>query len=377
SNKQLTFTITIKNIGGATAYNISVTDYFPIGFSPNENTTIISNLANNSETTITVTSNITNETAFGVNDNYVKVTYYDDENNSYVVSNSSIVNLTEPKYPKLKVWKTLCNATTFNPNEMEPCDPLNSTDTIFDKNDTVVFKIKIRNIGEQKIYNVTAFDMLPPGFEPISPYDTTTQNITPNEFPVGSEMTYYIKAKITQNASVGRNLNQIHTSGYYYDCVSGTYKLTHDEGNVGVFVRIPADYPVLNVTKTGNVSGMAQGDTIRYTINITNTGNDTAYNVNVTDTLAGGFYFISLSGDNTTAPTNISGSGNTTIITFNVGNISVNQTKIVYIEAGSYNDVQAMELRANMVNATGCVNVTCNDRVTGSAEYWLNITSIK
>ncbi|PKP57340.1 MAG: hypothetical protein CVT88_09065, partial [Candidatus Altiarchaeales archaeon HGW-Altiarchaeales-1] len=36
-----------------------------------------------------------------------------------------------------------------------------------------------------------------------------------------------------------------------------------------------------------------------------------------------------------------------------------------------------MELRANMVNATGCVNVTCNDRVTGSAEYWLNITSIK
>ncbi len=68
-----------------------------------------------------------------------------------------------------------------------------------------------------------------------------------------------------------------------------------------VIVTVTGCAPSVSIAKTG-ASTVAAGANITWTITVSNTGNDAATNVNVTDTLPSGFIFVSSSPDATGSP---------------------------------------------------------------------------
>ncbi len=104
--------------------------------------------------------------------------------------------------------------------------------------------------------------------------------------------------------------------------------------NISSNIAIVDDNPALQVTKEGDVKAASLGDYVNYTINITNSGNSTAFDVQLKDALPRGFDYVDGSVRvGQTADTNISQTQTTEFKTdgkyqvLNLGNMAVGESK--------------------------------------------------
>ncbi len=113
----------------------------------------------------------------------------------------------------------------------------------------------------------------------------------------------------------------------------------------------------LTVSKTDNVDNVNRGDTVTYTVVVTNSGPSTATNVTVTDTLPTGMTFQSAS----TGFTNNAG-----VVTGNIASIASGQSATITITARVNNDAPNGANLTNTVTVTAPGEATTNNN-TGTA----------
>ncbi len=146
----------------------------------------------------------------------------------------------------------------------------------------------------------------------------TFSDLVPGKYQVSEEQ----QAGWTQTFPVG--------SGLYDDIqpLSGEQLTGYDFGNYQRPQIVTEGAPDLNITKTNDAETFVNpGDTVGYTVAVTNTGLATAYAVSLTDTLPDGFSFVSGSANITPDST----VGQTT--SWSLGDIDPNQTVTVTYNA--------------------------------------------
>ncbi len=153
--------------------------------------------------------------------------------------------------------------------------------------DTVTYTITVWNTGTETAYNTQLSDLLPDGFTyddvPGSVRNWSLGDLVPGADPV--VVTYDVTVSEDQAAG-------------FYDNVAVTWADNH--GNVDddatVEVRVPSVLsaePELTIEKTVKETFINPGDTVTYTVVVTNIGEATAFNVMLQDVLPAGFTFDS------------------------------------------------------------------------------------
>jgi uncharacterized repeat protein (TIGR01451 family)/gliding motility-associated-like protein len=294
----VTFTIKVTNNGPSAATGVTVTDILQSGFSYVSSTSgtgsyntgtgvwTIGNLAVGAEATLTMTAKVQSAGTY-VNTAVVK----GNEDDPDTGNNTSTVTLTPVPQSDLKVVKTVNNST---PKVGE----------------TVTFTIKVTNNGPSAATGVTVTDILQSGFSYVSStsgtgsYNTGTGVWTIGNLAVGAEATLTMTAKVQ---SAGTYVNTAVVKGNEDDPDTGN--------NTSTVTLTPVPQSDLKVVKTVNNSTPKVGETVTFSIKVTNNGPSAATGVTVTDILQSGFSYVS-----STAGT---GSYNTGTGVWTIGNLAV------------------------------------------------------
>jgi len=283
----ITYTVTLSNLGTATATGVEVTDTLPANvtyvsstaaagttFTPSATGGVwsVPTIAPNQTILLTITATAT---ASGVQFNTVGITKSDvwDPNDG----NNTAKTPTDPQEADLVVGKTVDNAT---PNV----------------GDVITFTVRLANLGPSDALNVSVADPLPAGLQYVSStasvgsYDVATGAWTVGTVAAAASETLTITARVLAPAS-GPALPQTNTA-----TVTSTTPDPNPDNNTGSSTETPkqADLAVLKAVSdtTPNV-----GDTITFVIFVTNLGPDTATNVVVNDRLPVGLSFVSATAD--------------------------------------------------------------------------------
>ncbi len=338
----LTYQILINNTGDEIAYNVTVFELYPLNVSFNNSspapisgndTFSAGNISPGGFTTINIT---------------VNVSIYNDTilNNSYNVTfaNLSGTNLTVTN-------NTLTTAT------LAVINVTNATITKTDNPDPVVrgqqlnYTLNITNTGNTVAFNVTVVEGYPSGvvFDSSSPSPTVGNNtFALGDLAVGESTTINITVNVS-NALVNGTLlnNTVNLTFANSSGVNGTANASETTTVIG--------FPEFIVVKIGSPDPVLNGTTLTYTITITNTGDEIAYNVTVVDDYPVNVTF------NGSSPTNSSGNN-----TFLVGNLTPGSSTTVNItvnvSADMITGVLNNTVNVTFANASG-TNLTVNDSV--------------
>ncbi|MFA5135433.1 MAG: NEW3 domain-containing protein [Patescibacteria group bacterium] len=155
---------------------------------------------------------------------------------------------------------------------------------------TVTYTVTVANVGNDTAYNVELTDLLPAGFTFVD-YATATHTYSLGDMAAGDEIT------TTYKVAVGTSV----TAGNYDNLATAS---ADNHGNISddatVEVRIPQvlaeeAYPNLQLVKTVDKEFINQGQSVTYTLTVSNTGDASALavavNVHVQDVLPAGFTF--------------------------------------------------------------------------------------
>jgi uncharacterized repeat protein (TIGR01451 family) len=195
--------------------------------------------------------------------------YTGDSNNSSVSTGTLDEPVTIPPQADLALAKTVNDVT---PNV----------------GDTVTFTVTLSNIGPDAATNVRVTDLLPSGFTFVSEttsqgtYSSTTGLWSVGTINVGTPQTLVIQATVTSPSAQ-----------------SNTATITHSDqsdpnpGNNTASVIVTPQRADLALTKTVNDPTPNVGDTVAFTMRLSDLGPNTATNVQVTDMLPAGLSFVS------------------------------------------------------------------------------------
>lgn len=348
---QLVYTFTIDHTADSfsDATNVTLTDTLPAGVvgavinAPNATNTDFSNgvvtvefasIPIGSSETFTVTVD-TESTATGtvVNTGTVSssVTDFDPSDNT----DDATTTLT-PDFD-ISITKAVSDATP------EPTD-------------SITYTIDITNSGPSTATGVVLTDPIPAGLTFVS---GTLGGQSPTE--AGGVLTFSaitIAPNTTETATIVMTVDAS-TTGTVTNTAStndlsaaGENDVTNNSANVDIDVTAIVD---LEVTKTVSETAAQAGDSLTYTIDVTNNGPSLAQNVTVQDTLPSGVTFVSGTGPNNTQLTENAG-----VVDFNAGDLTNGETIqlaiVVSIPAGTAGD---------QIN-TVTVATTTNEPVTGN-----------
>ncbi|WP_152286269.1 PKD domain-containing protein [Flavicella marina] len=273
------FTIEVTNNGPIEATNLKLTDVIPrdltlVSGVPNQgvwNSPVwnIGSLANGASATLILNAKVNAGTAGNIITNYVYNTQDqldtdatpDDLSESLTVASSNLVTV-----------KTVDNNT---PSEGE----------------TIHYTIKVENNGPVDATNVSLVDLLPNEVTYVSDdaggdYNAGSGIWTIGAIPNGGSAQLEIEATINSSTAGSTIINR--TSAAVSDQTDPD--TTGDMLEASVFVDNETD---IVLSKVVNNNSPNEGETIRYSISVTNNGPITATNVKITDVLPNGLTYVS------------------------------------------------------------------------------------
>ncbi len=183
--------------------------------------------------------------------------------------------------------------------------------------DTVVFTIAVTNSGPYAATNVGITDVLPAGYEFVSSI-TTSGSYDPSS-------SIWTIPSIEVGQSVSLDLTVIVTSINDYNNIASLSFVdqldshsSNDSDEIGVAINEMSD---ISLSKTSDTSNPNVGDTILFTLTVTNEGPNDATNVTVVDQVPSGFNIGAI---------NNGGTLSNNAITWDISNLSVGSHVLTY-----------------------------------------------
>ncbi len=279
------YTVTVKNNGPSDAQNVIVTDALP-----NYVTGLFYSINGGSSWISWPPTGIINLTTMAFNQTIIILingTVSSSAPNGTLLNNT--VNVTSPTDP---VVHNASAATTVNTTAILTINKVADVDKII-RGYPIHYTITITNTGPSDALNVNFYDDFTPNMLQNTYYSTSTGipwtaftaplNIT-NIVPVlapGANITIWINGTVATNAT-GNLTNNATTNSQ-----------TDPAGNKTSSVTTPMQTANLIIQKTVNNPLPTVGQTIYYTITVTNTGPDTAVDVYVVDKLPDAATYVS------------------------------------------------------------------------------------
>ena len=155
---------------------------------------------------------------------------------------------------------------------------------IYNIGETIVYNIKVTNDGKVVLHNVVVTDSMTGTFDANDKATINGNKATIAELAVGESVTLTYKVPVPADAKNNDKLRN--------DVDVTTDEKVTDEDDVTVTIEvpvIPVDAPSVKIEKTADKAVYNIGETIVYTIKVTNNGNETLHNVVVTDSMTGTF----------------------------------------------------------------------------------------
>ena len=254
----ITWTIIVKNDSEYTAHSVIVNDI------TTEDSWFIESLAPNTSKTYTVT---TEATASGTVTNEVTVSWID---NDEIEDDEEDEATADAAKASVEV-----NEPTPEPNDYEPVLSVTKTadkDT-YKIGDVVTWTITVTNDSEYTAYDITVNDEMIGkkwAIESLAPGASETFTATSTAAEVG---------ELTNGVVINWNDNDDLDDEDENEVTTGSAEVT-------VEVEAPVDYePVLTITKTADKATYQVGETVTWTITVTNDSEYTAYDITVNDAL--------------------------------------------------------------------------------------------
>ena len=277
----ITWTITVTNRGPDAAINVKVTDKLPAGlvfkgadgnYNPQTGLWIVGNLIKGQSKSLVITTlvNITNATI------------------------RNVANVTSDTYDPNKTNDEANNTTNVSPEVDLEIIKLVSNKTT-NKGEVITWTIIVSNNGPDTALNVYVCDELPSGliynnhFAPEGLFDKNKLTWYIKSLAKGKSATLTIDTLV--NVSDVTLINKVNVTNDVYDS-NETNNKANNTTDVGK--ELPADLEVIKIVSNKNPHN---GDTITWTITVTNNGPGIARDVTVTDKLPDGLRFISSNGN--------------------------------------------------------------------------------
>ncbi|TMM30338.1 DUF11 domain-containing protein [Polaribacter aestuariivivens] len=341
----ITYTISVKNNGGATATNLVVTDNLPSGLTyltgitssgnwtaPNWN---VGSLAPGNTATLTLQAKVDVGSQGLTLVNTITNTQDQTDTNITADDNSESIAVTSSD---LEVVKTVTNQS---PNE----------------GDTIIYKITVENKGPNDATGVSLVDVLPSGvtyaghFANVGNYNQGSGFWNIGTINNGDIVTLTIN--VTVDAGTSQNTITNTTSNLVADQAD-----PDTSNNVGEVIITPGSSIDLSLTTRvlGNNTTPIIGDIISYEVVVANDGPNLATGIIVKDLLPSGLKFVKY---------NSSSIYNDVTGDWNVGSLAKDETKILFIEA----EVLGIGVYEN------CAEITAADQIDSDSTPGNGITT--
>ena len=275
----ITWTIVVTNKGSDVAENVYVIDELPTGlvyrahnpskglFDPNSMTWYIKSLAKGESATLTVNTLVNASNMVLINKVNVTNDVYDPNKTNNKANNNTTVGQDLPA--DLKVVKVVSDA---NPH----------------RGDVISWTITVTNDGPGTAKDVTVTDNLPDGLifnGADGDYNKDTGVWTVGDLANGESKTLVISTIVITNAKITN-----------VAVANSTTPDTNETNNKDNDTTVACPEADLKVTKTVSNPRPTQGDTVTWTIVVTNLGPDMAKDVSVVETLPEGLKLLSAKG---------------------------------------------------------------------------------
>jgi uncharacterized repeat protein (TIGR01451 family) len=213
---------------------------------------------------------------------------------------------------------------------------------------SLTYNISIDNSGSRPATGVVLTDVLPSDVTLVGtvtppPDSSDGQTVVWNNLaiPAGGSLDFTVPARVDPDAADGTTLTN--EARVTYENAAGHQYAAETASDTTVVVIPPTELALTKTAEDLNGPPLAIGDAILYTLQVTNTGTFTAYNVTVTDDLPGQVSCQDVSGDS--APT-----GCDDPLVWDMPTLGPGATASLYITVTINNDAQG----ASIVN-TGSV----------------------
>jgi uncharacterized repeat protein (TIGR01451 family) len=271
----ITFTVTLSDLGPNSATNVTVQDTLPPGltfltstpsqgtYSPGTGVWTVGTVAPGTPQTLQIQATV----ASAAPQTNTATISHSDQFDPNIANNSASVTETPPA--DLGLTKIVSNAT---PNV----------------GDTITFTITLTDIGPANATNVTVQDSLPAGLTFVSATPSQGTYVSGTGVWTVGTMTTATPQTLVIQATVASPNPQTNTASVSHSDQPDT----NPANNTASATETPQQAD-LRVTKIVNNPTPNVGDTITYTVTLTDLGPNTATNVTVQDTLPAGLAFVS------------------------------------------------------------------------------------
>ena len=292
ASSNLTYTINVTSTGNATAFNVTVNDTFPL-----QTTFLTSSPAPTTPNNTWFLGNLTPGTSIQINIT-VLVTALPDGTTIQInnTANASFVNASNA---------TITFVARQNTTVTTPPVPLNFSNITIVKTDfpdpvnassNLTYIINVTSTGNATAFNVTVNDTLPSSlvFLTSQPVPTTPNNtwflgnLTP-----GQSVQINITV-LTPSVPPGSGLIVVNVANAsFVNASNATNTIGFADTENTTIVNTTPNFSNVSIVKTDFPDPVNGSQLLNYTINVTSTGNVTAFNVTVNDTLPAQVVFVS------------------------------------------------------------------------------------
>ena len=337
------YTIVITNNGKSDATGVKVWDILPAGVE------YVSGADNYDVNTRNATWTVDKIAAGHV----TTITFIVNVTDIGSLSNTAFANSTEND---TVVNKTSDNVTVTYDVQLTMDKVANVTEAVV--GDTIEYTIIIVNKGLSNATDVKVWDILPAGVEYVSGadnYDVNTRNASWTIDKIASG--YFTSVTLRVNVTGAGNLSNT----VFANSKENKTPVNKTSDNVTVEPNVELD-----ITKVANVTSLIVGDSIKFTIKVTNNGLSNATNVVVSDVLDAAFGYVSGGVYNETTRT----------VTWTIDSLASNASKEVYVvvtvlSAGNFTNAVIAHCDENTTDVNGT-----SDNVTVDPNVKLNVTKV-